>query len=396
MKQLMTIIFISAFVLPSFGQKELKEMNRAQVLITNKKYESAFNLLDSLDKKNTNPDIVLMKVDIVLNYFVSSMMHQMFALKDLEKNENIMDYRGKEGVFGMHAFEVDSILEGLIKTHPNNCGLYKGLGEYYHEVYLKYDGQWLKDDNELLSGMLSNFQKAIDGKCADQHSYYVMGFCNLSQKRYAESIPFFLKSIELKNDYATAHYNLAYAYLYIDDRENALKYAKNALELYTESGFKGDAARMIAQIYSELNDDKNALENYELSNKIDSGNYYTLKPLLNLYIKTGNSKTNETRNAFFNLGPTEPTIYNDLDEIYFNNNKVNELMAFYNEQLKHTKDNPKVEGNLNFYLAKLYIDTDKQLAKEHFLKAKEIFSTFLNKDHQVFDAITEGLELSKN
>jgi len=37
------------------------------------------------------------------------------------------------------------------------------------------------------------------------------------------------------------------------------------------------------------------------------------------------------------------------------------------------------------------IEMDKKIAKEYFLKSKEIFSKVFNKDHQVFKAINDGL-----
>lgn len=392
MKKLTTLTFLIAFALAAFGQTETETIKKVNELIESKKYETAFKILDRFDPNNSKPDIVLLKEDLVLNYFVSSIMHQMFALKDLEKDEDIMDYRGKEGSFGMQMFPVDSILESLIKAYPNNCKLYKGLGEYYYEVHLKYGGKWLKNDKKLFNVMQVDFQKAIDGNCADYLSYYVLAYINLLEEKYKESIPLFSKSIEMKKDYASSHYNLAYAYLYADDRENALKYAKNSLDLYSDQTYKSDAARMLGQIYTELKDDKNALVNYELANEIDPGNYYNIKPLLNIYLKTNDEKAKETAILFFNLAPANPAIYNDLEDIYYNNKKENELSLFYKEQLKSNKVNSKVEGNLNFYLAKIYTASDKQVAKEYFLKAKEIFSKIYEKDHQVFKAIEEGLK----
>jgi tetratricopeptide (TPR) repeat protein len=386
-----SIVLMLFLQLTAFAQTETETIKKANDLITEKKYESAFKLLDNFDPRNSKPDVVLLKEDIVLNYFVTSMMHQMFALKDLEKNEDIMDYRGKQGSFGMQMFQVDSILENLIKIYPNNCKLYKGLGEFYFEVHLKYGGRWLKDDNEVFKLMQTHFQKAIDGNCADFRSHYVLGYINITQEKYKESIPYFLKSIELNKDYASSHYNLAYAYLYIDDRQNALKYAKNSLDLYTDQEYKSDAARMLGQIYSELNDDKNALDSYKLADKIDPGNYYNIKSLLNLYVKTGDKEAQETSKTFFNLSPSNPTIYNDLEDIYYNNGKINELALFYKSQLLSFKDDNIVLGNLNFYLAKTYLETDKKTAKEYFLKAKDIFSKIYDKDHKVFKAIEEGL-----
>jgi len=374
-------------------QTEVEIIKQANDLIASKKYESAFKLLDNFDPQNSKPDIVLLKSDIVLNYFAKSVMHQSFALKDIGENEDIMDYRvNEEGQFSLQLFQADSILVKLIETHPANCKLYKGLGEFYNEAYLKYGNRWLKDENELLVLIQSNSQKAIDGNCADYMSYYILGLANLVQEKYKESIPYFLKSIEMNNDRAISHYNLAYAYLYIDDRQNALKYAKNALDMYTEKTYKGDAARMLGQIYTELKDDKNALESYELADKIEPENYYNLKPLLNLYVKTGNMKADETAKAFFNLAPENPTLYNDLGEIYYRNGKENDLIAFFKSQLSSLKDNYIVQGNLNFYLGKIYLATDKKAAREQFLESKKSFGKILDENHQVFVAIEDGLK----
>ena len=392
MKKITTLVILSIYVLSVFGQTETETIKKAKELIVNKKYESAFKVLNGFDPKNRNPEIVLLKEDIALNYFVSSIMHQMFAFKDLEKNEDIMDYRGKKGSFGMYMFTLDKVLDSLIRIYPNNCKLYKGLGEYYYEVHLKYGGKWLKEDKELFKLMQTNFLKAVEGNCADYLSNYVLGYINLVQEKYKESIPYFLKSIEMNKDYASSYYNLAYAYLYTDDRQNALKYAKNSLDLYIDQTYKSDAARMLGQIYTELKDDKRALENYELADKIESGNYFNIKPLLNLYVKTDNGKANETAKIFFHLDPTNPTIYNDLEEIYYSNKKENYLIAFYKSQFSVFKDEYIVQGNLNFYLGKIYLDSNKKLAKEYFIKARDIFRKVYRKDHQIFNAIEDGLK----
>jgi tetratricopeptide (TPR) repeat protein len=376
-------------------QAETEAIEKASELIADKKYESAFKLLDSLDPGNSRPDIVLLKEDIALNFFVTSFMHRAFTFKDIDKNEDIMDYRGSEGGFNMRLFQVDSIIENLIKIYPDNCKLYKGLGYFYYEVSNKYGKKWLKDDNELLSLVQTNFQKTIDGGCADYLSYYALGLVTLMQTKYKESIPYFLKSIEMNNENVDSHYNLAYAYLYVGDWQNVLKYAKNALELYNNSTYKSDAARMLGYAYKKLNDDKNALENYELANKIDPENYHNLRPLLDLYVKTGNDKAEETTKTFLGLAPDNPTIHNDLVEIYHGNNKEKDLIAFYKSQFSVFKNDETVEGALNFYLGEIYFEIDKKIAEEYFLKSKEIFGKVFYKDHQVFDAIEERLKQCK-
>lgn len=393
MKKVITLLFLMILTAASVsGQTETEIMKKAQALISKKKYESAFKILETFDPKNGRPDIVLLKVDIVLNYFVTSIMHQMFALTDLKESENIMDYRGKEGSFNMHKFEVNEILNSLIKTFPNNCALYKSLGEFYYEAHLKYEGKWLEDDGRLFKLMEVNFTKAVESHCADYLSFYILGYITLSQNEYKKSVPYFVKAIDMNSDYASSHYNLAYAYLYTNDRQNALKYAKNSFDLYKDQTYKSDAARMMAQIYTELKDDKNALNYYELADTIDSGNYYNMKPLLNLYVKTGSTKTNETAKDFLNLDPENPTMYNDLADTFYENKRENDLITFYKDQLIEFKDNNKVLGNLNFYLGKIYLDIDKTSAKEYFLKAQNIFNKVFDKDHPVFKAIEEGIK----
>lgn len=390
MKHFFVLLLLAAF--PSlFAQSEAETLKAAKALVETKKYESAFRVLDKFDRDNKNPEIVLMKQDILLNYFVTSMMHQMFALKDLEKDEEIMDYRGKEGSFSMHTFPANEILDTLIAANPGNCRLYKALGDYYYDCYLRYGGRWLQPDVEVLALAHSNYTKAIEGKCGDYMSHYVLGYLDLMNEKYAECIPHFLESIKMDKNYPSSHYNLAYAFLYTDDRQNAIKYASNARELYKDPGYKGDAARMVAQAYNELKDVPNTIANYELSDSIDPNNYYTLKPLLAAYVSSNNTKAAAMLETFYNLAPENPTIYSDLEAIYIGKGRDGELIAFYNGKLKEVKDNSKISGNLHFFLASLYIHTDKPKAKEHFLKAKEQFSTLFEPDHEVFGIIEEGL-----
>jgi tetratricopeptide (TPR) repeat protein len=392
MRNLFFLLLFVIFQISVYSQTNRETLTRAGNLVSAKKYASAFQLLQDADPKNGNPDMVLMKEDIAINYFVTSIMHQMFAFKDLEDNEDIMDYRGKNGSFQMYVFAVNQILDSLIRIYPENYKLYKGLGDFYYDVKNRYQGDWLKDDSIVASLIISNYQVVFDHHLADYNTCFRAGLECVELKKYKEAIPFFSKSIELQKDFADGYYNLAYAYLFTDDRENALSNAKRSLDLYNDREYKGDAARMIAQVYIEQNNDREAIRYYELANSLDTGNYYTLKPLLDLYVKTGNSATEATLNAFYRLAPDKPTIYNDLGQIYLEGKKTGDLVEFYKSRLSIYADDKKVSGNLNFFLGQLYLDIDGKKAKEYYLKAKEFFSTIYNKDHAVFDAIKQGIE----
>jgi tetratricopeptide (TPR) repeat protein len=387
MKRALLLLLLPILATICYAQTEPETIAKANKLIDNKKYESAYALLDKFDPDNGRPDVVLLKEDIVLQYFVTSINHQMFGLKDLEKNEDIEDYRGKDGTSSIKVFEVDKALDSLIKAYPNNCKLYKGLGNFYYEASAKYNGQWLKGDEELNPLIVENNKKAIAGGCDDYYTNYLTGEVLISEKKYKEGIPYFVHSIELNKDYADAYYNLAYAYMYTEDLKNALKNAKLSLDKYEDPANRSDAARMMGEICYEMKDYNKAIANYEQADKIKPNDYYNLKPLLGLYVKTGNKKADETQRAFFSLAPEIPQLYNDLEDIYFDNKKEEDLAAFYKAQLPMYVNEPKVAGGINFYLGKIYIDTDKPLAKKYLLSAKEQLSKVYKEDEEVFGVI---------
>ena len=392
MKKTTTLIFSILLTVTVWGQTASETIKKANGLVAVKKYESAYTLLDNFDPNNGNVEIVLLKEDIALKYFVSSIMHQAFAFMDIKENEDIQDYRGKEGKYEMKIFEINKVLDSLIKIYPENCNLYKGLGDFYYQVHMKYNGKWVKDDDELFELLKTNDQKAIDGNCGDYLTYFTMGYLYIAKENFKDGIPFFMKSLAMKKDFASSYYNIAFSYLNLNQRDSVLKYARLSFDIDSDRVFKSDAARMLGQVYSDMLEGEKAIANYELADRIDSGNYYNIKPLLFLYVKRGSPKVYETTIRFFNLEPTNPTIYNDLEEIYNGNKKENDLIDFYKKQMADYQSNPNVLANLNFFLGKIYFSYDKKLAKEYFLKAKDLFTQVYDKDHPVFKVIEDGLK----
>ena len=392
MMKKITTLLLTLLAFAGYSQTQTDVLSAAQKLIDAKKYESAYVLLDNEDPNNEKPDVVLMKEDIVLNYFVSSMMHQVFALKDLKKNEDVMDYRGKTGTFSMFPFRADSVLIKLIAAYPDNCKLYRGLAFYYNEVLNKYGGYWLMDEEELTQKIIDNGKKAIDGGCGDYNTFHNMGVALLTQEETAQSIPYLKKATELEPKRADAHYNLAYAYLFTDQLDNAFPQAKTSYDLYKDKDLKGDAARMTGQILMEKGDYRNALKYFETADKLIPDDYYNLSPLLRLYLVTGNQKAPSTAKKLFELAPENPTIYQAMIEAYRFADREPELVRFYKAQLPKYVNNDKVFGNLHFYLGPLAMEHDKAAAKEYFLKAKEIFGHVYDKEHYVFGVIDDALE----
>ncbi len=385
MKQAFTLILIFTFGITFAQNVAIEDANK---LIKNKKYESAIKVLNDVDPKNENPDIVIAKTNLYLKYFVTSIMHKMFALTDLEPDQDVMDIRGSNGIFEMFTFAPDSILNPLIDKYPDNYDLRKSLGYYYHEVHLKYLQNWLEPDSIVINRFFDNYKIAYDKGVYDYWSAYGLGYAYLMQQDYKSAIPYLEKSTELKNDYPSSYYNLAYAYLYIDQREKGIESAKVAMNLYDYPQYKADAARMIAVMYRELEDFDNSIDYYKQADKIQPDDYYTLKPLLDLEISLNKENYLDRTNQFFSIAPGNPTTYQDLMKMYWNYEKIEELLTFLASQHDKYQVDNKVDGNICFYTAVIQYDKeDFKNSKDNFEKSREIFKKVYESDHRVFEAI---------
>lgn len=390
MKSILTLllVFASSLVLAQDG-----EIGEARELISEKKYSSAFELLQKADPENQDPEIAVVKTEIVLNYFVSSIMHQMFALKDIGIDEDILDYRGTNGEFQLFAFAPDSVLSTLIKKHPEDYSLYKSLGNFYHEVHLKYPGSWLETDREVMNRFFANYKRAYDHEVKDHWSVYGIGYYYLYLENFSEAIPYLEESIELDPDYPSGHYNLAYAYLYTEQQQKAIASAEMALEKYEDPGLRSDAANMLGTIHLEMKDSSKSLTYYLLADSINPNSYYILRPLMGLKLAMNTEDHLTLVKKFFVLAPDNPTIYQDLMKAYWDVDRVEELLQFFSDQHSNYQNDPKVNGNLHFYKGVIYNDLDKRdLAVKELKKAREIFMGVYSEDHPVFGVIDEFLK----
>lgn len=372
----------------SFGQMNVDVINNVNELIKNKKYETAYSILQKADPENQDPDLVIQKTNLLLDYFVVSIAHTLFSLKDLEPQEDIMDVRGSQGETSMFSFEVPAVFASLLKKYPDNYLLMKTLGRYYHEVHLKYNKNWFEPDSIVVDNFEKNYRIAYKNGVYDYNSLYAIGYANLLKGKTNEAIGYFLKSIELNKDYPSSHYNLAYAYLYTDRREKAIEYAKNAFALYEYPAYKADAAKLIGITYGELNDFENAKKYFRLADTINPNDYYVLRPLLNYEVLTKDVNYKITSDRFLKVDPENPTIYEDLIKIYFQAAMPDSLIKFLNAKKNEYKESDMVYANLFFYIAKIQYDhKDYQNSKENFEKARGIFKMVLGPDHDVFKVI---------
>jgi tetratricopeptide (TPR) repeat protein len=363
----------------------------AKELVDQKKYASAFNLLEQHDPNNESVDAVLLKEEISIKYFVTSLGHQMFSFLDIQPDEDIMDYRGAEGTASLHVFPVNDILDSLILVYPDDCRLHKGLGDYYYDVHLRYGSNWIMEEEVVFSRIKAGYEKVVNGPCEDYMTSYALGYIALIHDNLEECIPLFKHSIELDASYPTSHYNLAYAYLFKEDPASALPHAVNSMNLYNDVTYKADAARLAGQICFEMDRIDEALNYFNQSDSIEPENYYTLSSIIGIYLKTGDSRSREKAEQLFRIGPDDLDMFQMLEQVYFDYNKYEELEDIYKKMLKEYKDDDMVCGTIYFMQAAHFIETDSKKVVDFCKKSRERFVKVLPSDHPAIMTIDETI-----
>lgn len=103
------------------------------------------------------------------------------------------------------------------------------------------------------SEALNYYEKAIENKECEYHSYYNSGVCYIKLKEYHKAIEMLDKALELHRD-SKYFFNLAYCYSMLDDEQKALRYFNLAWALDNNDT---DCEKAIKLITSKLKKEKN-------------------------------------------------------------------------------------------------------------------------------------------
>lgn len=388
MRKSFLILAFVLYALVSFAQNDTLVL--VQHLIQTKKYESAMNLLNAADPTNDRPDYVITKTDLVLNYFVSSIMHQIFALKDLKPNEDVNDYRGEQGSYSMFFFAPDSLLNRLKAKYPDNYEIHKTLGDFYRQVDIKY-GNWFSDS--VLDYMYDNYKIAYEHDVYDANSLYCIGYYLLLTQSYENSISYFEKSLELDPQHSDGHYNVAYAYIYVEKPELAIPHAQKSLQLYKDKELKADAARMLGVIYFEQNDYSTALKYFKQSDKIFPYDFNTQMHILDAQLGLNDKKCAATTSKIFNIEPGHSVICQRLTDSYIRAGKAQDLITFFQNTISKSSFDDMSVGVIYYYLGDLYKENKNNAkAKDSYFKAKEYLLKAGYDDDETYQAIEEYMK----
>ncbi|MBP1663815.1 MAG: hypothetical protein H6Q19_955 [Bacteroidetes bacterium] len=358
-------------------------ISHASGLIVQKKFKSAYQVLDSADAANQNAEIVIAKTDLLLNHNIGVNNHRVFALNDSAANQSVTQNRPI-----YVNFPADSILKELIDKYPANYTLHKSLGDYYLDVQLTDEEGWMMSDSALVAGIKDNYLQAYQHNVFDYKSLNGLGYTAILEEDFETAIGYLEQSVKLNKNYPVSLSNLTDAYFATGKFDNALLSAQNAFGLYTENTDKAEAARKIAEIYIEMKQNDKALLYYLKADDLIPNDYLTLIPILKLEMELNNSDYANRTNQIITLAPDNPVVYQDVYKVYSENEKEKEFVDFLESQKVYYRSNVRAQAHIHFYMAVAQYEQDDWVdAKINFEKARNLFRGFFKSNHSVFNVI---------
>ena len=174
------------------------------------------------------------------------------------------------------------------------------------------------------------------------------------------------------------------------DNTRVINQCLAAIETSTDNEEKADYYFQIGKWYKEMDDLERAFESYEKGINCFPTHYTYLKKIINeALIQNLENEALKYSNQLFEIEPTNPRVPQDLIDIYFNQQKQDLLITFFENFIGNNNQNETL-GNLFFHLALVYLNIEnKNKADLHMKNAKEHFGKVLPKNHTVFKTIKD-------
>lgn len=374
---IITFIFCSIFSLFSkdiYSNADLKSkkiLKQIDQLLKEQKFETAFSTIPT-----DNEFLLAKKVEIACNGFAQSMMHQMFAFKDLDKNETLYDVRTNDGTYSLYGFDPVKEINSFISKNGEKPILNYALAYYYTDVRLRYGNQWLIPEEELYDKAGLYFQKALDENCYDENSLSELATYYYLKQKYEEA----RKIYELKKkefDFsATDNFHYGILLWFANEGKSGVEYVKKSIEGYNDNpDYQSDSYIVTARIYLSLGDYKNAESYLKKCQSSFPNDYRSIQYSIALYAAQNmKDKTVAACMELFELAPTNPSVCQMIMEQCNNAGKQEFAIEFFKEAVKKYNSDSYICENLYFHYAyEYYYMGNLEQAKETAKKARSYF-----------------------
>ncbi len=347
----------------------LKEVDQ---LIEKGQFQSAFGKLAS----ENNEYILAKRVEVAINGFAQSMMHQMFAFKNLEENETLYDVRTSDGSFSMIMFDPVKAIESFEEENGEKPILKYALAAYYQDVINRYGNQWLLTPEELHQKVMTNFQLAYDGGCYDAYSLSELATGYYQNNDLDSAIKYYdLKAKEFEFN-ATDNYHYAIIQWFKGNPKLGIKYADKAIEGYKDQPqYQCDSYIVAARISLQIPDYKGAEKYLAECKKHYPEEYRISQYSIPLYaLQNDLKKTLAAAMQLYECGTANPATCQMIMEECNNCGKPDYAIEFFKEALKKYSKDDKACQNLYFHFAyEYYLMQESGEAAKMAAKAKEYF-----------------------
>ena len=354
-------------------QKVLKKVDK---LIQKGQYQTAFGSLGA----DTNEYIIAKKIELCSKYFALSMMHTMFAFKNLEKGETLYDVRHEVSTAGEITltsvlYDPAEVVKGFIEANGEKPILDYALGLYYDDVIYRYSGNWIMSDEEIMNNALTYLRKAYDQDCYDGFSLSTLAFIYFSMNDIENAkMVFDTKEQEGYKFTADDDYNYSIILWDFGDLKKALKYSERCIKGYSDNPeYQCDAYIITTRIALSVPDYKKAESMLKKCEAKYPDDYRIPLYRITLYALQGNKqKTLNSADVFFAISPENPEISQMIIENFEKAGVWSWLPEFFETNLVRYTDNLSAKQNLLIHYAyTLYRLEDYERAAQAVAQAKE-------------------------
>jgi tetratricopeptide (TPR) repeat protein len=390
-----SLVLICAVAIPA---QRAGDLAAADDLIARRKYASAFRLLDEKDPRNQDVAFLEKKIRLAMNFSAATVMHRSFTFVDLENGQQLADYRESPEVFNPYIaydFQVDSILESLIKKTPDNPVPYRLLGNYYFRINRQYGDEWFVTGNELMRRAGESFARADRGKTLGRVDLEEYALVSVYHKDFRKAVALYERVLADDPGYANANYGVAYAYHMSGNNERAFEYALRALDGFKDAYGRADASVLAALSAEALDGPADALIYYRKSREFGRSDFFNAKKILYYsLLLEDEQRWFEEAGALLDLDPHNLEYYYELLDCFAARDRAKSIEAFLDQyERKHRKDG-RTLGNI-FLLKSVYykkIANDPARRKRALSRAYAEFKRIFSESDEFMLMIKKELE----
>ena len=361
-----------------------------------KQYLSAFECYEKADPENSDPDVVLKKTQLALNYNVRTIRNHLFSFVDLREGEGLENLKKilKNDNFTFFEFKPDSVLLKLISIHPADYRLVKALGDFYYNTYRDMGDRWFVPAKQLLEKFYLNYMNAYEHGVFDAESLYALAFYNSVFGDYDAADEWYRKSMELDAKNALTVYGYGVNCLLNKKAADGIRPMLVAYELFEDSLKKGDAARLPGIMYYKSGMKEKALKMFDSADKLSPSYHPNQMFLLRSQLQLNeNNAALALSKMIFDQAPHDPDVPDELLEMFRIEGKGKLLEEVFRSLLKQYRHNPEANGNIRFHYGKLlYLEGYHKKAVKMFKRSRSQFRKTLPPDHHVFKMLDDMIE----